>query len=611
MPDISCTPNLEKLDLHGCKKLDRIPDISNKNTGLREIYLEGTAIKELPTSIGNLQSLEVLHLRNCKKLTTLPPSIYMLQNLENLCLSGCSKLTKFPKVEEDLSDSHTKAGFPRLYSLNLGWCHLSEVEFLENFSCFPRLQYLNLSGNTFTNLPSCEQLYSLTILDVSNCQKLQEISKMPEKLRMLEANNCESLSRIPSNIRIVRVHSCLELARNGMSMNDWLRPEEFHHQTKCQIVLPGGEMPKWLLPNEEGYVSFTASKDLYDKFLRVAFCVVFRSEKERSLTLSIETFINGRRRERHSYNVKSFNLDHVWLYYTTPTNLWGVHNFGPNEWSIFHIRVTLPSFLDKRVIVKKFGFRLICKSLENDLEVLLQDDQLLDSALLYEVGYGDSQMSTEEDSPGELVHNGLNIADFSIEKFRYSSIGPLYRNVRPGGEMPEEFFLVEHDTISFIASQDVYDGCIGLALCVVFGVEDGTREVSFDIVPHVDGQRRNVLSGIIGSFDSDHTWFQFLEPNLLWGLLEGAVDFSHFKESCLRFSLTVKVLGGTLKKLGYLMSCKQQEFDLKVVLKGNQFVNLASFCEDYFQEGTYGEILAKECLKFRSDQVKASNSEAD
>ncbi|KAK3417450.1 hypothetical protein EUGRSUZ_H01908 [Eucalyptus grandis] len=224
MPDLSCTPNLEELKVHRCKnlehvhdsvanhrklwnlnlemcsKLQRFPDIPNKNESLRKVTLMETSIEELPASIGNLVSLESINLFGCKKLAILPSSIYRLQHLEFLQLFGCSKLIKFPKEEEDLSEPHKKTRFPKLTFLNLGGCLLSKVEFLKNLSCFPYLEVLNLSGNNFTYLPAFERLNNLESLDVSYCQQLEEIPRIPGKLRRLEANNCKSLSRIPSNI---------------------------------------------------------------------------------------------------------------------------------------------------------------------------------------------------------------------------------------------------------------------------------------------------------------------------------------------------------------------------------------------------------------------------
>ncbi|XP_010070417.2 uncharacterized protein LOC104457173 isoform X2 [Eucalyptus grandis] len=180
------------------------------------------------------------------------------------------------------------------------------------------------------------------------------------------------------------------------------------------------------------------------------------------------------------------------------------------------------------------------------------------------------------------------MVDFSIEKHRYSSFWPDYRNVSPGREMPKGFVLVEDSTISFKASQDLYNKFKGLFLCVNFDVEDGEKEVSFDIVPRVNGQRRNEQSGTLGSFDTDHVWFQLFKPNALWGFLEGVVDFNQFDESYLRFSLNIRVAGATVKRLGYVMQSDPLEDALKVELEKNRLMDPASLFQDDGNPWVYG-----------------------
>ncbi|KAF8035053.1 hypothetical protein BT93_C1165 [Corymbia citriodora subsp. variegata] len=619
MPDLKDTPNLEKLcfrecknlehahesvaylsklwslDLNGCSKLQSFPAIPDKNESLQEVYLGRTSIGELPASIENLVSLKKLMLSDCKNLTILPSSIYKLQNLEELDLNGCSELKKFPK-KEDSSDPHTKTGFPMLLWLDLARCHLLEVGFLENLSCFPRLQHLNLSENNFSYLPVCGQLCNLWFLDVSKCQQLQEIPYFPVKLRHVDASGCKSLSKIPSQMGYVedlQLYACHDLVSNGFSLNDWLKPEIFLYKTKCQVILPGREMPKWLLPNEEGYFSFVASKGFYEKILGVAFCVVFQVEGTRSFQFELIASVDGKCTEHHM-DVRSFDLDHVWLKYMDPKKVWIVDDFGPNGLSHFHLSIRVSRshniYGNRRGIVKMCGFRLICKPLENDSENSHEDSPMSteeasssetkdvqDSETCIEEGglnvaelpsetkdVQDSETCIEEgglnvaelpsetkdvqDSETCIEEGGLNVADFSKEKHCYSSLWPHFRNVRPGGEMPKEFVLVEDGIVSFMASQDLYNNFLGLVLCVVFGAEDRKKEISFDIVPHIHGQKRNGLSGTLGSFDCDHLWFQFLQPNIPWGVLEGAVNFGQFEESYLRFSLKVGISGGAIKK---------------------------------------------------------------
>ncbi|XP_018715477.1 TMV resistance protein N isoform X2 [Eucalyptus grandis] len=259
MPDLYCTPNLEVLDLHGCKnlkhghesvayhgklqllnlsgcselrhlsdvlqaknlqflylhdcsKLQTFPDILVEIKGIRELDMVGTSIKELPASIKNLVSVEEMNLMDNKELAVLLSSIYSLQNLKTLTLAGCSKLVKFPN-KEDSSDPPMKTGFPELWWLDLCYCNLSEVNFLENQSSFPSLRKLLLSGNNFTNLPTCGQLYKLLSLDFSHAQPLKEIFKFPENLRHVFHLDAADLS------------SCHELVPSGFTMNDLFKPE--------------------------------------------------------------------------------------------------------------------------------------------------------------------------------------------------------------------------------------------------------------------------------------------------------------------------------------------------------------------------------------------------
>lgn len=161
-------------------------------------------------------------------------------------------------------------------------------------------------------------------------------------------------------------------------------------------------MPKWLLPYGEGNISFMASKDLYENLLGLAFAVVFEvKEGKKDVEFQLLANVNGEKTREESKTFRSLDLDHMWLDCRKAKLLWGGDAVGPNDWSHFQfsIRVSREQFGD--AIVKKFGFRLICKLLENDLEVLLQEDQSLDPPLIYKVWHEDSQTSSEEESSSE------------------------------------------------------------------------------------------------------------------------------------------------------------------------------------------------------------------
>lgn len=91
--------SLEVLNLSGCSKLETFPDIS---PNVKELYLGGTMIQEIPASIKNLVLLEKLDLENSRNLVNLPTSICKLKHLETLNMSGCTSLERFPDLSRKM-----------------------------------------------------------------------------------------------------------------------------------------------------------------------------------------------------------------------------------------------------------------------------------------------------------------------------------------------------------------------------------------------------------------------------------------------------------------------------------------------------------------------------
>ena len=123
MPKLSSMPNLESLNIEGCTSFYKL----HSSIGafpymnfLKELLLENTGIKELPSSIQYLTSLEFLNVSWCSKIQKLPDcfvkmrrlrgldmrvtrvkelpsSIGYLESLESLNLLGSSHLEKFQR----------------------------------------------------------------------------------------------------------------------------------------------------------------------------------------------------------------------------------------------------------------------------------------------------------------------------------------------------------------------------------------------------------------------------------------------------------------------------------------------------------------------------------
>ncbi|XP_056171407.1 TMV resistance protein N-like [Syzygium oleosum] len=382
--------NLQALHLANCTKFERFLDIPYKLEGLKQLHLQGTAIKELPTSIENFVSLEIMYIYCCKNLESLPSSIYKLQNLENLQVNSCTNLIGFPKYE-DSTDPYMNTGLSNLRWLDLYGCNLSEVKFLENLSCFPFLETLLLGGNNITSLPtSINKRDHLLHLSVRESHQLQEILELPPFLNCLLADGCESMQNTGD------LTSFHDFVRRGVTMADSFSLDLVSLSLSCSLSENAsgglrkankyevrGEMPEWVLPVEEDSVSFKASKDLYDKFLGFALYVALgNDEQKKGVPFELVPCVNG---ECWNYWVPRYNTflsdsDHIWLQYFIPSQLWGVVDFGQIDESYVQFSLTISGG-----IVKKWGFRIICVQLEDNLKVVLQDNQLMDPALLYEV----------------------------------------------------------------------------------------------------------------------------------------------------------------------------------------------------------------------------------
>jgi len=185
--------SLEILILSGCWKLKKFPKIVGDMKRLKELKLDGTAIEELPLSIGRLSGLTILNLEGCISITSLPCSID-LGSLEILILSHCVKLKKVPNFGENMK---------RLKELRLNGTAIKELP----------MSIWRLSGLTILNLAYCGSLLTLpsVICNLTSLQNLtlrgcSKVDKMPEdfgnlkKLKVLDVTST-AIRQVPSSIQ--------------------------------------------------------------------------------------------------------------------------------------------------------------------------------------------------------------------------------------------------------------------------------------------------------------------------------------------------------------------------------------------------------------------------
>ncbi|ESR55134.1 hypothetical protein CICLE_v10023348mg [Citrus x clementina] len=210
--------NLEfliELDLSGCSKLKRLPDISSGN--ISRLYLSGTAIEELPSSFELLLRLSWLDLSDCKMLKSLPSSLCKLKSLGVLDLHGCSNLQRLPERLGQLSS--------------------------------PIL--LNLVKTNIEKIPkSIIQLLVLRRLILNYCEgHYESLSKPPFLVRWLDADHCpilQSFIAITLNWKVILLQELLKILTYGPCGSCPLErstgkgcPKQGH------FVLAGNEIPRW------------------------------------------------------------------------------------------------------------------------------------------------------------------------------------------------------------------------------------------------------------------------------------------------------------------------------------------------------------------------------
>ncbi|CAK7328814.1 unnamed protein product [Dovyalis caffra] len=235
---------LEKLNLSGCSSIAEFPNVS---WNIKELYLDGTAIEEIPSSIECFSNLVELHLRNCTRFEILPGNICKLKSLQKLNLSGCSQFKRFPEISQTMESLRylylDRTGITNLPSpirnlkglscLELGNCNYLEGKYLGNlqllkedvdlkylrklnlsgcgilevpdsFCCLTSLEALDLSRNKFVSLPlKISKLSELQYLDLRYCVRLVSLPKLPPLLAKLDAHNCTSLTVVPRSSTIV------------------------------------------------------------------------------------------------------------------------------------------------------------------------------------------------------------------------------------------------------------------------------------------------------------------------------------------------------------------------------------------------------------------------
>jgi len=197
---------LQNLYLTRCSSLQELPTSIGQLNALQKLDLIWClSLQELLTSIGHLNALQKLDLTGCSGLQELPTSISQLNALRELDLTSCSKLQKL----------HTSIGqLNALQKLNLGDC--SQLQELHtSIGWLSAIQDFNLKGcSKLMELPtSTGQLNVLQKLNLGNYSQLEELPTTIGQLNAFQDFNlegCSTLMELPTSIGQMNALQCVE-----------------------------------------------------------------------------------------------------------------------------------------------------------------------------------------------------------------------------------------------------------------------------------------------------------------------------------------------------------------------------------------------------------------
>ncbi|KAL3745253.1 hypothetical protein ACJRO7_014374 [Eucalyptus globulus] len=205
-----------------------LPDSIGNAKNLSSLDLSSTSITELPISIGELTQLKFLSLCNCENFVKLPESIGNLTTLQNLDLSD-TKIVELPDSIKNLKQLKVmKMGYCPLRRFPIGIGMLESMEELNVRNCqqlageLPTTigellapGILDISRTSVCAVPSTtiNSLTQLQELDLSFCNELQELPKLPSSLDCLRVQSA-SLRLVPDLSNLTNLVD-LELSNNS------------------------------------------------------------------------------------------------------------------------------------------------------------------------------------------------------------------------------------------------------------------------------------------------------------------------------------------------------------------------------------------------------------
>ncbi|XP_057990958.1 putative disease resistance RPP13-like protein 1 [Hevea brasiliensis] len=214
--------NLEVLTIGRCENLEKLPNVLNSLTSLKELTVYGCPKLTSFPATSLHYTLKCLEIRDCDSLDSLPKGIMVSGNdskatshLETLYVEGC------PSLKYSSSDQFS-------YSLRiLSICYCT-TKLLESLYQLRHLTVLSISSSPMLELFSERRLFipSLLSFTLSSCENLRSLPNHLHNLtslQNLEINDCHSLvsfpeGGLPPNLITFKIRNCKNLTQQ---MSEW------------------------------------------------------------------------------------------------------------------------------------------------------------------------------------------------------------------------------------------------------------------------------------------------------------------------------------------------------------------------------------------------------
>ncbi|XP_056171879.1 disease resistance protein L6-like [Syzygium oleosum] len=248
-PSIGDMKALLRLDLMGCQSLRKLPAEIESLENLEILNISETRIKELPKGIGSLRKLQELCASYCIDLKgEMPESMCNLSSLQLLDVLGCLQLQSLPdNLPSSVTDLSVTCGSRKLPSLS----HLTHLKRLRVYSC-GSLECIEVLPSTLLKNSECSQP-----TDIEESELPQSLNT-PFELEFLYVRACQSIKTMDVSqfihLRTLNVAKCQNLVEvRGLELDKLIYLESL-------TVYRCGSIEKLLLPKFKSLKTLDARK---------------------------------------------------------------------------------------------------------------------------------------------------------------------------------------------------------------------------------------------------------------------------------------------------------------------------------------------------------------